>query len=145
MSNIGYLTEKREKQLAKFLDAAIDFDKLFGSKTILFGIIRIGSLIERNDRKLFLMAISYLDDYFVSKNPKQEVVDLIEKIFVLLEKRDINGLIDCISEVLSGSINIPLIDFDKQIFNGLLSLMSGIICNTIDKVKAITAEADAEA
>lgn len=145
MSNLGYLSEKREKQLAKFLDATIDFDKLFGSQTILFGLIRIGSFIEKRDRMLFLSAISYLDDYFIGKNPKQEVVKEIENIFVLLENRDINGFTDAVSEILTGIVDIPLVECDKQIFTGLLSLMNGIIGRTINKVKSITAKADAEA
>lgn len=145
MSNLGYLSEKREKQLAKFLDAMIDFDKLLGSNTVLFGLIKIGPLIEKKDRMLFLTSISYLDDYFIGKNPKQEVVDEIESIFILLENKDINGFVDKVSVILTGLVDIPLIDYDKQIFTGILSLMNGIIGRTIDKVKAITAKADAEA
>jgi len=107
MSNLGYLSEKREKQLAKFLDASIDFDKLFGEKKVLFGLIRIGSVIEKNDRKLFLTTISYLDDYFIGKNPNEVVVKEIEEIFVLLEEKNITGFIDKISILLANIIDTP--------------------------------------
>lgn len=144
MSNLGNLSEKREKQLAKFLDAMIDFDELLGSKTILFGLVKIGPLIEKKDRVIFLTVISYLDDYFIGRNPKQEVVNEIESIFILLENKDINGFVEKVSGILAGIIDIPLVDYDKQIFTSILSLMNGIIGHTIDKVKAITAKADAE-
>jgi len=145
MSNLGYLSEKRERQLAKFLDASIDFDELFGEKKILFGLIRIGSIIEKNDRKLFLTAVSYLDDYFIGKNPNEVIVKEIEEIFNLLEEKNVIGFIDKVSELFACIVDIPIIESEKQIFAGLLSIMSGIIGNTIDKIKNITAKADAEA
>jgi len=145
MSDKGYLLEKRENQIAKLLDTAIDFDDLLKDKKKFLGIINIGNFLERNDRKIFKALIQLLDDHCLGKNPDQDKVDAIEKAFQYIENGDIQGFADHVAGVLSGEIDIPYVDYDKQVFLSVLMLFNGIIGKAISKINDKLAEADAEA
>ena len=145
MSEKGYLLEKREDQIAKLLDTAIDFDDLLKDKKKFLGVINIGNFLERNDRKIFKSLIQLLDDHCLGKNPDQAKVDAIEKAFQYIEKEDVQGFSDHVAGVLSGEIDIPYIDYDKQVFLSVLMLFNGLIGKAISKIHDKLAEAEAEA
>ena len=78
MSNIGYLSEKREETITKILDALIDFDELLKNQKKILGIFSLGHFMEKNDRKIFKSMLTILDDKVIGKNPNQEIKDEIE-------------------------------------------------------------------
>jgi len=145
MSNLGYLSEKREAQLAKILDASVNFDELLKNKKKFLGVINIGSVLERNDRKIFKLLIVYLDDSVIGVKVNSEKSVALEVAIEFLEKGDIQGFANHVAGILSGEIDIPYIDFDKQIYLSVLMLFNGIIWKAIIKVEKLIAEADAEA
>lgn len=145
MSDKGYLSAKREEMISKILDETIDFNELFEGKKKLFGFISIGSVLEKNDRKMFRMLISMIDDHCLGKNATEEQKQLIEKTFEFIENQDIQGFADHIANILAGKIDIPYTSYEKQIFLSSLMLFNGLIGKAIEKINKLIADADAEA
>jgi len=145
MSNSGYLSEKREAQLAKIIDASVNFDELLKNKKKFLGVINIGSVLERNDRKIFKLLIAYLDDNVIGVEAKPEKVAALEIAIEFLEKGDVQGFANHVAGILSGKINIPYVDFDKQIYLSVLMMFNGIIGKAVLKIEKLIADADAEA
>jgi hypothetical protein len=143
MGDGGFLSKKRELAIAKFLDAEVDCNKLFGEKK-LFGLIRIGNYMERNDRKIFQFGVAILDDKILSKNATPERIAAIEKALTMLENHDVSGFIDYIAGVFSGIIDIPYTTSEKQLFLGVFMLFSGMINRTIEAIEKAIAEAEKE-
>lgn len=144
MSNKGYLSERREKQLAKILDAAVDFDEILKTKKIL-GVIKIGNVLERHDRQLFQFLIATVDDSLIGKDADSTKVEMFEKAISFLENEDYQGFADHVAGILEGTIDIPYIDYDRQIYLAVLMLFNGIMGKCIDKIEKLIAKAEAEA
>lgn len=145
MSNIGYLSEKREETIAKILDALIDFDELLKNQKKIFGIFSLGHFMEKNDRKIFKSMLTILDDKVIGKNPNQDVKDFIDKSLSFLENKDIVGFDNYVSGILEGVIETPFPISEKQIFISVLTMFNGLIGKAIEKVEVLIAKADAEA
>lgn len=145
MSNIGYLSEKREETIAKILDALIDFDELLKNQKKIFGIFSLGHFMEKNDRKIFKSMLTILDDKVIGKNPNQDVKDFIDKSLSFLENKDIVGFDNYVSGILEGVIETPFPILEKQIFISVLTMFNGLIGKAIEKVEVLIAKADAEA
>lgn len=142
MSDKGYLKEKRENAIAKFLDGAIDFDELLKGKKKILGIFSVGNFLERNDRKIFKFLLATLDDHVIGDNPNEKVVVEIEKVFAMLEAKDVDGFVAYVSGLLADEINTPFEGFEKQIYVGVLSTFSGIIGRAIDKAIEVAEKAE---
>ena len=145
MSNIGYLSEKREETIAKILDASIDFNELLKNQKKIFGIFSLGHFMEKNDRKIFKSMLTILDDKVIGKNPNQDVKDFIDKSLSFLENKDIVGFDNYVSGILEGVIETPFPILEKQIFISVLTMFNGLIGKAIEKVEVLIAKADAEA
>jgi len=145
MSNAGYLTEKREETIAKFLDASIDFGSLLKDQKKILGIFSLGNFLERNDRKIFKMMLGILDDKVIGVNPNQEIKDAIDKALVFLENGDVVGFDNYVAGVLADVIETPFGIIEKQIFLSVLMMFNGLIAKAIKKAETLIAEADAEA
>ena len=145
MSNIGYLSEKREETIEKILDALIDFDELLKNQKKIFGIFSLGHFMEKNDRKIFKSMLTILDDKVIGKNPNQDVKDFIDKSLSFLENKDIVGFDNYVSGILEGVIETPFPISEKQIFISVLTMFNGLIGKAIEKVEVLIAKADAEA
>lgn len=145
MSNIGYLSEKREETIEKILDALIDFDELLKNQKKIFGIFSLGHFMEKNDRKIFKSMLTILDDKVIGKNPNQDVKDFIDKSLSFLENKDIVGFDNYVSGILEGVIETPFPILEKQIFISVLTMFNGLIGKAIEKVEVLIAKADAEA
>lgn len=144
MSDKGYLKEKRENAIAKLLDAEIDFNELLKDQKKIFGIFSFGNFLEKNDRKIFKFLLATLDDHVIGKEPKEEVVNEIEKMLTLLENEDIQGFSDYVAEVLTGVITTPFEAYEKQIFLSVLMMFNGLIGKAVDKIQAKIEEAEKE-
>ena len=144
MSDKGYLSEKREAQLSKILDAAVDFDKLFEGKKKFLGVINLGNAMERNDRKLFKLLISYVDDNVIGVNADPAKVAAFETALQFLEQENIQGFADHVAGILAGEIDIPYVEFDKQIYLSVLMMFNAIIGKAIKKIEELIAKAEAE-
>lgn len=144
MSDSGYLSARREKQLAKILDASIDFDKLLQGKKKFLGIINIGSALERNDRRLFQILIAYLDDNILGDNAAPETITSIETAISILENHDIAGFIDYVAELAAGKINLPIFGHDKTLFVLALQMLAGIIGKAVAKIEELNDKANEE-
>lgn len=142
MGDNGFLTKEMEKEISKFLDGLVDFDAIFKSKRKLFGLISIGSLLERKDRMLFELMIAYLDDEVVGKTANTELKIKINEFYSLLKNRDINGFIEYCSKQLATVVDIPFIDYEEQVFKSVLMFTSGIINKSLEKVKEISEKAE---
>ena len=138
MSEFGYLSKAREKQIARFLDGLIDFDELLKSKKKFLGLINVGSLIERKDRVLFEFMIAYLDDNILAKSMNEDLKVKIDKFYTLLENRDITGFIEYSSSILATVIDIPVISYEEEFFKSILMFTSGIINKSLEKVREIS-------
>lgn len=138
MSELGYLSKTREKQIAKFLDGLIDFDKLLKSKKKFLGLINVGSLIERKDRVLFEFMIAYLDDNILAKSMNEDLKVKIDKFYTLLENHDITGFIEYSSSILATVVDIPVISYEEEFFKSILMFTSGIINKSLEKVREIS-------
>lgn len=145
MSNIGYLSEKREETIAKILDASIDFNELLKNQKKILGIFSLGHFMEKNDRKIFKSMLTILDDKVIGKNPNQDVKDFIDKSLSFLENKDIVGFDNYVSGILEGVIETPFPISEKQIFISVLTMFNGLIGKAIEKVEVLIAKADAEA
>lgn len=145
MSNAGYLTNKREAVISKILDEVIDFNELFKNRKKILGLFSLGKFMERNDRKIFMVILSILDDKVIGKNPNQNVKDTIDKALSFLENKDIVGFDNYVSEVLEGIIKTPFPTLEKQIFISVLTMFNGLIGKAVEKVEILIAKADAEA
>ena len=145
MSNIGYLSEKREETITKILDALIDFDELLKNQKKILGIFSLGHFMEKNDRKIFKSMLTILDDKVIGKNPNQDVKDFIDKSLSFLENKDIVGFDNYVSGILEGVIETPFPILEKQIFISVLTMFNGLIGKAIEKVEVLIAKADAEA
>ena len=106
MGDNGFLTNAMEKDIAKFLDGLVDFDKLLKSKKIIFGLISIGSLLERKDRALFEFMVAYLDDEIVGKTANTELKIKVNEFYILLKNRDVNGIIEYSSKQLARIVTL---------------------------------------
>ena len=142
MGDNGFLTNAMEKDIAKFLDGLVDFDKLLKSKKIIFGLISIGSLLERKDRALFEFMVAYLDDEIVCKTANTELKIKVNEFYILLKNRDVNGIIEYSSKQLATVVDIPFIDYEEQVFKSVLMFTSGIINKSLDKLKEISEKAE---
>lgn len=138
MSELGYLSKAREKQIAKFLDGLIDFDELLKSKKKFLGLINVGSLIERKDRVLFEFMIAYLDDNILAKSMNEDLKVKIDKFYTLLENHDITGFIEYSSSILATVVDIPVISYEEEFFKSILMFTSGIINKSLEKVREIS-------
>ena len=145
MSNIGYLSEKREETIAKILDASIDFNELLKNQKKILRIFSLGHFMEKNDRKIFKSMLTILDDKVIGKNPNQDVKDFIDKSLSFLENKDIVGFDNYVSGILEGVIETPFPISEKQIFISVLTMFNGLIGKAIEKVEVLIAKADAEA
>jgi hypothetical protein len=143
MSEQGYLSKKRTAQLAKLMDGAIDFNKLFPNRKIL-GVFSVGHFLERKDRKLFETLIDVLDNKLIGKNPNAEVVEIIEKVLTLLENKDFGELSVFTSGLLSERIQTPFEAFEKQIFTSVILMFNGMLGKVVDKAYELTEKADNE-
>ena len=139
-----YTTKDLINDAAKILDAAIDFDKIFPEKKILFGLIKVGSLMERKDRALFKLGVTCLVESAQRQGNSKVYLDEITKAFSFLRNQDIQGFTDYVAGVLSGEIDIPYTDSDKQIFLGILMLFNGLLFKVVKKIEQLIAEAEAE-
>lgn len=139
----GYLSKKREAQLAKMLDGAIDFNKLFPNRKFL-GIVSVGNFLERKDRKLFEMLISVLDDKVIGKTPNPETVDLIEKAISLLETQNFPDFSVFAAELLSDKINTPFEAYEKQLFTSVIMMFNALLMKVVERAYQMTEKADDE-
>lgn len=140
----GYLSEKREQQLAAILDASIDFNVVLGKQKKVLGIFSLGNFMERNDRKVFKYMIEILDNKVLGKDPKPEVVDLIEKTLDLLASKNFKGFSEFVAEVMSNKIETPFEAFEKQIFTSVLLMFNGLIGQAVQKIEEKLKEAETE-
>lgn len=139
-----YTTKELIEDASKILDAAIDFNKIFPNKKIL-GIIKIGSVLERYDRKLFKLGLTCLVESAKKQEEPKIYLDEITKAFGYLRNQDIQGFSDYVAGVLAGEINIPFIEYDKQIYLGILMTFNGYLGKVIKHIDSLIAEANAEA
>lgn len=144
MSNAGYLTEKREETIAKFLDASIDFGDLLKDRKQILGIFNLGNFLERNDRKIFKTMLAILDDKVIGKDPNQEVKDSIDKALSFLENGDVVGFDNYVAGVLENVITTPFGVIERQIFLSVLMMFNGLIAKALVKIEAKINEADSE-
>lgn len=144
MSDKGYLKEKRENAIAKFLDGAIDFNELLKGKKKILGIFSFGSFLEKNDRKIFKFLLATLDDHVIGKDPNENVVAEIETMLTYLENEDVQGFSDYAAGVLSGLITTPFEAYEKQIFISVLMMFNALIGKAVDKIQAKIEEAELE-
>lgn len=144
MSDLGYLSAKRERQLARILDASIDFDVLLKGKKKFLGVINVGSVLERNDRTLFRIMIAYLDDNILGENAKPEQIEVIEKAITLLENHDFSGFIDYVSNLIIEGIDVSFVSNNKILFIGILQTLSGIVSKVVAKIDELNEKADQE-
>lgn len=144
MSDKGYLSNKRERQLAKILDGLFDFNDKLKGKKIFWGLINIGSVLESNDYKLFLFTIRILDDGILAKGMNLQAAAILDKALSFLENKDIDGFNSYVADLLSGAIDIPLVTFEREIFLSVLNLFKNLIAITLTKVDEAIAKADAE-
>jgi len=144
MSNVGYLTEKREETIAKFLDASIDFGSLLKGQKKILGIFSLGNFLERNDRRIFKMMLGILDDKVIGANPNQDVKDTIDKALAFLENGDVVGFDNYIAGVLADVIETPFGVIEKQIFLSVLMMFNGLIAKALVKIESKINEADSE-
>lgn len=134
MSDKGYLSNRIENAAAKLADDGIDF----GEKRILFGLIKI----EDKDRKAFKLAIEFLDDKVIGKNPNLEVKAEIDLIVSFIETKNVQGFIDHVADLLTGVIKLNLGSYERQIYLGFLMLISGFIGQTFEKTQKLIDEAN---
>lgn len=144
MSNAGYLTEKREETIAKFLDVSIDFGDLLKDQKKILGIFNLGNFLERNDRKIFKMMLAILDDKVIGKNPNQEIKDSIDRALLFLENGDVVGFDNYVAGVLEEIIETPFGVIEKQIFLSVLMMFNGLIAKALVKIEATINKADLE-
>jgi len=144
MSNAGYLTEKKEETIAKFLDVSIDFGDLLKDQKKILGIFNLGNFLERNDRKIFKMMLAILDDKVIGKNPNQEVKNSIDKALSFLENGDVVGFDNYVAGVLEEIIETPFGVIEKQIFLSVLMMFNGLIAKALVKIEATIDKADLE-
>lgn len=145
MSNAGYLTEKREETIAKILDASIDFNDLLKNQKKILGIFSLGHFMEKNDRKIFKLMLTILDDKVVGKNPDQKIKDEIEKALSFLESKDFIAFDNYVACVLENRIETPFPLIERQLFISVLTMFNGLIGKAIKKVEILIAKAEAEA
>lgn len=144
MSDKGYLKEKRENAIAKFLDATIDFNELLKDQKKILGIFSFGSFLEKNDRKIFKFLLATLDDHVIGKDPNENVVAEIETMLTYLENEDVQGFSDYAAGVLSGLVTTPFEAYEKQIFISVLMMFNALIGKAVDKIQAKIEEAELE-
>lgn len=144
MSNAGYLTEKREETIAKFLDASIDFGSLLKDQKKILGIFNLGNFLERNDRKIFKTMLAILDDKVIGANPNQEIKDSIDKALSFLENGDVVGFDNYVAGVLENVIETPFGVIERQIFLSVLMMFNGLIAKALVKIEATIDKADLE-
>lgn len=142
MSNAGYLTEKREETISKFLDASIDFGSLLKDQKKILGIFNLGNFLERNDRKIFKTMLAILDDKVIGKDPNQEIKDSIDKALSFLEDGDVVGFDNYVAGVLENVIETPFGVIERQIFLSVLMMFNGLIAKALVKIEAKINEAD---
>jgi len=144
MSDRGYLSNKRERQLAKILDGLFDFNSKLKDKKIFWGLINIGSVLENNDYKLFLFAIRILDDGILAKGMNLQAAAILDKALSFLEAKDIEGFNNYVADLLSGVVDIPLVTFEKEIFLSVLNLFKNLLGVALSKIDEALAKAEAE-
>jgi len=144
MSNAGYLTEKREETIAKFLDTSIDFGDLLKDRKKILGIFNLGNFLERNDRKIFKIMLAILDDKVIGKDPNQDIKDSIDKALSFLENGDVVGFDNYVAGVLENVIETPFGVIERQIFLSVLMMFNGLIAKALVKIEAKINEADLE-
>lgn len=144
MSDKGYLSNRLENAIAKLLDDKIDFDEIFKGKKLL-GVITIGSLLEKRDRKLFKSMISFIDDNCIGKNPNAEIKSEIDLIVGYIETSNVQAFSDHVADILEQKINLNLGSYERQIYLGFLMLFNGFIGKLFTKIETLIAEANAEA
>lgn len=118
-----------------FMDASINFDELFKNKKKLFGIINVGRVVEKNDRKVFAKLVAILYDSLVKSEADEEKIKTIDNALNHLKNGEIQQFCDHISEVLSGTIDLPFTNADKQIYHGILLVFNGMILKLINKAE----------
>lgn len=144
MSAQGYLSDKREAQIAKILDASIDFNDLLKNKKKVLGVFSLGNFMERNDRKVFKALITILDDKLIGTNPQPEIVAAIEGALALLESKNFGGFSTYMADVLSEEIDTPFEGFEKQIFTSVLLMFNGLIGKAVEKIEEKIEQAELE-
>lgn len=137
MSDKGYLSNKIENAIAKFLDNKFDFSE----KKKILGIISL----EKNDRKIFKFAISFIDDVCIGKNPNNDIKNEIDLIVSLIENGDVQGFANHVADILERKIKINLGSYERQIYLGFLMLMNGVIGRTFEKINKLIADANTSA
>lgn len=136
MSDKGYLSNKIENAIAKFLDDKFDFSE----KKKLLGVFSL----EKNDRKMFKFAISFIDDVCIGKNPNAQVKQEIDLVISFIEGGNVQGFANHIADILEKKITINMGSYERQIYLGFLMLLNGIIGKAFYKINKLIAEANAK-
>lgn len=137
MSDKGYISDRIENAIAKLLDDKIDFSE----KRKVLGLIDM----EKKDRKIFKLAISFIDDKCIGKNPNIKVKAEIDLVLSFIEKGDVNGFDNHVADILERKINVNLGEYERQIYLGFLMLCNGFIGTLFNKVNKLIAEGNTEA
>lgn|GEM_PF-4908570 len=144
MSDKGYLSNKREKRLARALDGFFDFKKIFGQKKILFGLINVGNTLEKNDYGIFLALMRVLDDAIVGRNMNIQAAAVLDNVLTFLETKDLDGFNGYVAGLLAGEINIPLVQDDKAAFLNVLNALKSLLNLAIARFETAVATSEAE-
>ena len=145
MSDKGYLSNKREQRLAKILDGLFDFNTKLKGKKILWGLINLGSALEKNDYKMFLFAIRILDDGILAKGMNLQAAAVLDKALTYLENKDIDGFNNYVADLLAGAVDLPLVTFEREIFLSVLNLFKNLLGVALQKVDEAITKAETEA
>ncbi len=136
MSNeIEYIaTDEEVESGAEILDAAFDFTEIYPNKTILWGFVKVGNVLERNDRKLFKLILT-LCNKLASEELGEEEKTALRTVMDYCNSKNIDGLNTYLSTLLVEKLNLTTAA-QKIFYNGL-SFMASIIEAFLEKCEEL--------
>ncbi len=141
----GIFTESEVESMAKFLDSLIDFNELLGDKKVLI-IVKLGKLVEKNDRQLFREALSYVDDSIVNAKISDNLKEILVSVKGHIIARDIEGLSRYLSEKIAENVSFLSTDeAEEKVIYGALTMLSGLLSTVLDAAAEKYGEGVAEA
>jgi hypothetical protein len=136
---VGLFRKGEELEIAKFLDGLGDFNKFLKPfKLSVLGINIsgwIGKKLEKNDRDIFLWFIQWLDNKIIAKKVSSDTTNVLKKIKGFILVKDIDGLIQYVSESLPAKLNILPSDTAEELaIKGILTTVYSLVKVQTEKI-----------
>ena len=123
----GICTDTEIDDVAKFFDSLVDFNELLGDRKVLL-VVKLGKLLEKNDRKLFKSVLSYIDDSIINEKVSAGLLEILVTTKEYIIAQHTEELSSYLSSVIAANVSFLSSDeAEEKVIYGALTMLSGLL------------------